>query len=71
MGTKRRGAWKSQYNNGPTADQLRAGYTERDLHCRSLKDMSEAEIRAIEQTYGAKVIRPIEGRTRGRRRRQA
>lgn len=66
MGSKRRPAWKSQYNNGPTAEQLRAGFSDRDLHCRSLKDMSEHEIRAIEQTYGARVVRPITGRKKRR-----
>ena len=66
MGKKKNGAWQSRYNNGPTAEQLREGFTPRDLHCRSLAEMSEREIRAIEKEYGAKVIRPIPGRRRRR-----
>lgn len=36
----------------------RYGFSFKDMHCKTLQDMSEKEIRAIEHTYGAKVIRP-------------
>ncbi len=36
----------------------RVGYTFKDMHCRTLSDMSEQEIRALEHEYGAKVVRP-------------
>lgn len=50
--------------NGPTADQLREGANLAALKCRTLAQMTEKEIRAIELEYGAKVLRPIPGRCR-------
>lgn len=66
MRKKKGGAWQTQYNNGPTAEQLRAAFSPRDLHCTALAEMSEKKIRAIEREYGAKVMRPIAGRQQQR-----
>jgi len=38
------------------------GYTPATLRCRTLADMTNSEIAAIEIQYGAKVLRPIQGR---------
>ena len=58
--TRRNRGKGAAFRNGPTAAQLRADAiadTAR-VHCRTLRDMSEREIRALEREYGCPVIRP-------------
>ena len=58
----KRGRRKSSARFRPSdspIQKLRAklGYSFADMHCRTLDDMTRAEIRAIEKEYGAKVVR--------------
>lgn len=50
----------SEFRNGIPPEQERAkANATRHPPCRTLSDMSEIEILAIEEEYGAEVIRPI------------
>jgi hypothetical protein len=68
-GTRKKGngAWTPQRRGSPEAWMKKLGYTPAALRCRTLADMTEEEIVAIEIEYGAPVIRP----GRGNRRRSA
>jgi hypothetical protein len=61
------GAWTPQRRGTPEAWMKKLGYTPAALRCRTLADMSEEEILAIEQEYGVPVIRPGSSRSKGRR----
>jgi hypothetical protein len=60
------GAWTPQRRGTPEAWMQKLGYTPAALRCRTLADMSEEEIVAIEKEYGVPVIRP-NGRAKPRR----
>ncbi len=60
------GAWTPQRRGTPEAWMQKLGYTPAALRCRTLEDMTEEEIVAIELEYGVPVIRPKRGR--GKRR---
>lgn len=62
------GAWTPQRRGTPEAWMQKLGYTPAALRCRTLADMTEEEIIAIEIEYGVPVIRPTRSeRTKARR----